>query len=216
MGKHSNSLVPAQRVSPAQGLVQRRPIRSTLRLAVIAFGAAFAFILVMVVDPYSGAYADVAVSKAQWVSSDSQSLTVAATYKVRITRDGYKVTMIKKAPAKLKVAALNADAPVAGTPDPGSAKAIASQLLSAKGWGNKQYNCLVSLWDRESGWNVYAANPSGAYGIPQARPGNKMASAGPNWQSNAKTQILWGLSYIEGRYGTPCGAWAHSQSTGWY
>ncbi|MGI8760305.1 MAG: ubiquitin-like domain-containing protein [Jatrophihabitantaceae bacterium] len=100
---------------------------------------------------------------------------------------------------------------------PGSAQAIARQLLAARGWGNDQFNCLVSMWDRESGWNVHAANPSGAYGIPQALPGSKMSSAGPDWQNNAETQIKWGLGYISSRYGTPCGAWATWQANGgWY
>ena len=108
-------------------------------------------------------------------------------------------------------------APSAGTPDPGSAKAIAYQMLQQRGMGDDQYNCLVSLWNRESGWNVHASNASsGAYGIPQALPGNKMASSGPDWQNNAETQINWGLGYISGRYGTPCGAWGHSQASGWY
>jgi Transglycosylase SLT domain len=223
MGRHSQVLVPGgrpfasaparlNRPIPGAGVPARKPLRRPLVLALLAFGATFGMMLVMIVDPYSGAYADVAVTKAQWVSRDAQHLTVAASYKVRVTRDGYKVTVIK-AP---KLATASVGAPVAGTPDPGSAKAIAKQLLDAKGWGSDQYNCLVALWDRESGWNVYAANPSGAYGIPQAKPGNKMASAGPNWQSNPRTQIVWGLGYIQGRYSTPCGAWAHSQSSGWY
>jgi hypothetical protein len=73
------------------------------------------------------------------------------------------------------------------------------------------------LWNKESGWRVNAYNSgSGAYGIPQALPGSKMASAGADWQTNAATQIKWGLGYIKGRYGTPCGAWGHSQSVGWY
>jgi hypothetical protein len=215
MGKHSSSSVPGERAVAAPQVRPRRPLRRPLVLALLSFGAAFAFILVTIVDPYSGAYASVSVSQKQWVSRDTQHLTVAASYKVQITRDGYKVTVI--APPKAVVTpASTGGAPVAGTPDPGSAKAIAKQLLDAKGWGSDQYNCLVSLWDRESGWNVYAANPSGAYGIPQAKPGNKMASAGPNWQSNPKTQIIWGLGYIQSRYSTPCGAWAHSQSSGWY
>ena len=67
---------------------------------------------------------------------------------------------------------------------------------------------------RESGWNVYADNPSSsAYGIPQALPGSKMASAGADWATNPVTQIRWGLGYIQDRYGSPCGAWGHSQST---
>jgi len=75
----------------------------------------------------------------------------------------------------------------------------------------------VSLWNKESGWNYQAQNrSSGAYGIPQALPGSKMSSAGGDWQTNAATQVRWGLGYILGRYGSPCGAWDHSQSVGWY
>ena len=80
-----------------------------------------------------------------------------------------------------------------------------------------QFRYLNRLWERESGWNVYAANPySGAYGIPQAVPGSKMASAGSHWRTSARTQIRWGLRYIRSRYGTPRRAWAHSCATGWY
>jgi uncharacterized protein YabE (DUF348 family) len=107
-----------------------------------------------------------------------------------------------------------ADQPV---PTPGSAKAIARQLLEARGWGGEQYDCLVTLWNHESGWRVNAANPSGAYGIPQALPGSKMSSAGPDWQDNATTQITWGLGYIAERYHNPCDAWSDWQSQGgWY
>jgi uncharacterized protein YabE (DUF348 family) len=99
----------------------------------------------------------------------------------------------------------------------GEAQQIAKQLVTARGWDSTQFGCLVDLWDRESHWNVHAGNPvTGAYGIPQALPGSKMATAGPDWQNNATTQIKWGLGYIASRYGTPCNAWAHSQATGWY
>lgn len=96
------------------------------------------------------------------------------------------------------------------------AQAIAEKMVAARGWDNSQFSCLVSLWSKESGWRTNAANPSGAYGIPQALPGSKMASAGADWQTNAATQITWGLNYIAGVYGTPCAAWAHSQATNWY
>lgn len=103
------------------------------------------------------------------------------------------------------------------TPDPGSAQAIAFDMVAARGWGQDQFNCLVALWSKESGWRVNAHNASsGAYGIPQALPGNKMASAGADWATNPATQITWGLGYIAGRYGTPCGAWDHSVQKGWY
>ncbi len=96
-------------------------------------------------------------------------------------------------------------------------KAVARLLASDRGWTGSQFTCLDLLWTRESGWNYRASNPySGAYGIPQALPGSKMASIASDWRTNPVTQIKWGLSYIASRYGTPCGAWAHSQSTGWY
>lgn len=106
----------------------------------------------------------------------------------------------------------------AGDPVPaGKAQRIAKGLMPSFGFtGDGQFGCLVKLWDRESGWNTHAANPSGAYGIPQALPGSKMASAGPDWRNNAKTQIKWGLGYIKNRYKTPCGAWSHFLSAGWY
>ena len=97
------------------------------------------------------------------------------------------------------------------------AQATARAMLGNYGWGDDQFGCLVSLWNKESGWNYQAYNrSSGAYGIPQALPGSKMGSAGADWQTNPATQIAWGLGYISGRYGSPCGAWSHSQSTGWY
>ncbi|SDQ27551.1 lytic transglycosylase domain-containing protein [Microbacterium sp. cf332] len=108
---------------------------------------------------------------------------------------------------------------VASTGDnsPGAAQQAASNMLGDFGWGQDQFGCLVSLWNKESGWNYQAYNSgSGAYGIPQALPGSKMSSAGGDWQTNAVTQVRWGLGYISGRYGSPCGAWDHSQSVGWY
>jgi hypothetical protein len=108
-------------------------------------------------------------------------------------------------------------APPAPPAPSGSPQQIALGMLGSYGWSSGQFSCLVSLWNQESGWNVEATNPaSGAYGIPQALPGLKMASAGPDWQTDATTQIRWGLGYIKGTYGSPCGAWAHEQADGWY
>ncbi len=107
-------------------------------------------------------------------------------------------------------------APAPAAPS-GSAQQIAMGMLGSYGWSSSQFSCLSSLWNAESGWNVYATNPtSGAYGIPQALPGSKMASAGPDWQTDAATQIRWGLTYIKSLYGSPCGAWAHEEADGWY
>ena len=118
--------------------------------------------------------------------------------------------------AAAEAAAAAAAAATANTSE--GAKAVARQISSAEyGWGADQFSCLDSLWNRESGWNYQASNPSsGAFGIPQALPGSKMASAGGDWQTNAATQIRWGLQYIAAVYGTPCGAWSHSQGSGWY
>jgi len=99
----------------------------------------------------------------------------------------------------------------------GSPQQIAAAMLGSFGWSSGEFGCLQSLWNSESGWNPSATNPiSGAYGIPQALPGSKMASAGPDWQTNPATQIKWGLGYIQQVYGSPCAAWSHEQSTGWY
>jgi hypothetical protein len=112
-----------------------------------------------------------------------------------------------------------ADAPSIPAPpaDPSEAQAIARELMASQyGWGDDQFGCLVALWSAESGWNVYAGNASGAYGIPQALPGSKMATAGADWETSARTQIIWGLGYIAGRYGTPCAAWGNFEANGWY
>ena len=99
----------------------------------------------------------------------------------------------------------------------GSPQQIAQQMLGRFGWSSSQFSCLNPLWEHESGWSLTAQNPSsGAYGIPQALPGSQMASAGSDWQTNAATQIKWGLTYIQSRYGSPCGAWAHEQASNWY
>lgn len=96
-------------------------------------------------------------------------------------------------------------------------RAIGCSLMIKAGFKISQFSCLEKLWKKESGWNHKATNrSSGAYGIPQALPGSKMASSGGDWKTNPATQIDWGLGYIEGRYDTPCGAWGHSQDVGWY
>ena len=119
-------------------------------------------------------------------------------------------------PAAQQQAAQAPQQPAASTPS-GSPQQIAEQMLSQFGWSSSQFSCLQPLWAHESGWNVYASNPSsGAYGIPQALPGSRMASAGPDWQSDAATQIRWGLQYIQGTYGSPCAAWSHEEADGWY
>ena len=102
-------------------------------------------------------------------------------------------------------------------PNPNTAQSIAYNLMASFGFSPTLYfGCLLDLWNRESGWVYDAENASGAYGIPQALPGSKMASAGPEWQTNPATQIEWGLGYIKQLYGNPCGAWSFDEANGYY
>jgi hypothetical protein len=122
---------------------------------------------------------------------------------------------------KLKKQALTDTAGVAHTrsvdlttADP---RTLARVLMPQYGLSSGEFSCLDNIWTQESGWNVHADNPSSsAYGIPQALPGSKMSSAGPNWASNPETQIRWGLGYIKARYGSACSAWSFKQGHGWY
>jgi hypothetical protein len=111
---------------------------------------------------------------------------------------------------------------VRAAPKPAATRTAVPSVADARAYalsriGSTQFGCLDRLFDRESGWNPYARNAStGAYGIPQALPGDKMATIASDWRTNPVTQVRWGLSYISGRYGTACNAWAHSQNYGWY
>ena len=96
-------------------------------------------------------------------------------------------------------------------------KTLARALMPLYGLASSEFDCVDNIWEQESGWNVRADNPySSAYGIPQALPGSKMSSAGPDWQTSAETQIRWGLGYIKDRYGSACAAWSYKQARGWY
>jgi hypothetical protein len=96
-------------------------------------------------------------------------------------------------------------------------KALARALMPKYGLSSSEFDCLDNIWSQESGWNIHADNPSSsAYGIPQALPGSKMSSAGPDWENNPETQIRWGLGYIQSRYGSACEAWSYKQGAGWY
>lgn len=177
-----------------------------------AFFAAAAFIAVSAVAPFTTSQAQAEeVQPLQPGERLSQELMTEATAESTFTIERFEEVV---APAPKPSATRGSGvAPVAGTPDPGTAQAIALGYVGA----GPEFDCLVALWNKESRWNVFAENrSSGAYGIPQALPGNKMASAGADWQTNPDTQIRWGLGYIQGRYGSPCAAWAKSQAVGWY
>jgi Transglycosylase SLT domain len=191
----------AQRASVPQF---ERHVRAPWSLPVFASVVSLAFVLAAITDQSPAmALESATIAPAQ----QSQQLVATDDYVSSIERGEWKTSQV----------VTYGTAPAAGTPDPGTAMAIALTMVTARGWGTAEYDCLVALWNKESRWNVYAHNASsGAYGIPQALPGTKMATAGADWATNPATQITWGLGYIEARYATPCGAWAHSQRVGWY
>jgi hypothetical protein len=164
-----------------------------------------AFLLVSVVDPYSATLASADTDRSGTAVQDFADYQTA---QITVERGGYQVVSGRAAAIFVEEAAI---------PDAGSVMSYAFEAGAKRGWGRDQYSCLVKLWNRESHWRVNAYNvSSGAYGIPQALPGIKMASAGEDWMTNPQTQINWGLGYIAGRYGSPCGALAHSNDFNWY
>lgn len=170
-----------------------------------------AFALVSVVDPYSGtiASAEPLVFTGEEYLPE-QTYGFATTQTISFARGGFNIVTGDEITAMFVA--------VADDPEPGTAKAYAFDYLQEQGFkGPEQYSCLVKLWERESNWRWNAKNKSsGAYGIPQSLPGTKMASEGADWLTNPETQIRWGVKYIKGRYGSPCGALAHSDRIGWY
>jgi hypothetical protein len=154
-------------------------------------------------------------------SGDTQTTDVQHRDAV-VSRSADRLSTDRRAdrdPAKAAALGLGAGPAVGGQESisSGDPQAIAAALLPKFGFDNSQMSCLVPLWMGESGWRVNAENASsGAYGIPQALPGSKMATAGSDWQTNPATQIEWGLGYIRDRYGSPCGAWGFKQGHGWY
>jgi hypothetical protein len=156
------------------------------------------------------------------IADDTETETKRVMARTEALRASLSVAQAAKAAeeaaAQAQREAEAAAAALAAANTPEGAQATARQIAASEyGWGDDQFSCLVSLWNRESNWNYQAYNAgSGATGIPQALPGSKMASAGADWQTNATTQIRWGLGYIAGSYGTPCAAWGHSQATSWY
>lgn len=148
--------------------------------------------------------ARIAQHKAHTRASASDARTAAAEAAAKVARE-------KATAERARQRASRASRAWSGDP-----RSIARALLAERGQAD-QFGCLDRLWQKESGWRVRATNPSsGAYGIPQALPAGKMASAGSDWRTSARTQIRWGLGYINDRYGSPCGAWAHSRAHNWY
>jgi hypothetical protein len=162
-----------------------------------------------------------AAAEAKAAASKARKLEKAVIAKKKAEAEA-KAAAEKKKAAAGKDSTSGATVPYTG-PIPASCnefsgnRATGCALMLQAGFKIDQFPCLNKLFNRESGWNHKAYNSStGAYGIPQALPGSKMASVGADWKTNPATQIKWGLGYIEGRYSTPCGAWQHSENTGWY
>ncbi|MDH2442719.1 lytic transglycosylase domain-containing protein [Amnibacterium sp. CER49] len=206
----------------------RRPFsRSRNALSAFAMLACAGIALVSVSDPYAGATAAPFYQKPEQAPVDKvQRFAIQGGYVlVDVKRDKFQAvkpvvvvhqTALAATGGSADVALASAATAPAYTTPTGTAQAYAAGLVAARGWGAGEFSCLVNLWNRESGWNTHAYNPSGAYGIPQSLPGSKMAAFGADWQNDYKVQIQWGLSYISGSYGSPCGAWNSEISRGWY
>jgi hypothetical protein len=150
-----------------------------------------------------------------------RSLNAARGLGERASRGGSRPALVSTQRATksrtLPVRQQNVSGAVTQTVKPTDPQDIARSMLPRYGWSADQFSCLNEIYMRESRWNPSAANPySGAYGIPQALPGDKMAAYGSDWQTNPATQLAWGLSYIRDRYGSPCGAWGFWQAHNWY
>jgi len=214
--------VPKHRKAPAPPRVKRRLTRGALLcgIAVTTTGAAVSGGVVLTGDTPGGEAvpAGASVVDAADASDEGarQALTLDRERTISVSRSDRRPEVDR---TKAQVLSQKSGGRPTRTADlaGGDPRDLARAMLAEHGWTQDQFGCLDSLWSRESGWNPRAANPySSAYGIPQALPGSKMSSAGPDWQYNPETQIRWGLGYIESRYGSPCGAWGHSQASGWY
>ncbi|MDJ0317977.1 MULTISPECIES: aggregation-promoting factor C-terminal-like domain-containing protein [Arthrobacter] len=163
--------------------------------------------------PSVSAPLDAAISFSDLNISSSTSATPSGAA-LKAQANDVKTEATGKAEKEPAASPTAAPAPV---DDPAAAQSYASGQLGSFGWGADQMSCLTQLWERESSWLTSAENASsGAYGIAQSLPANKMDSTGSDWASNYQTQIRWGLGYIQARYGSPCAAWGHSNAVGWY
>ena len=206
LAKFDQSLSSAGITRPKLPKIQKHALRP-----VWGFLFSVGFVLVSIVDPYSGTMASASSMQVYYDDPESTELTYgySTTQRISYERGGFNIVTGSDAAAMF--------VEDAGMPDPGTAKAYAFDLLISMKFSEDQYSCLVKLWNRESNWRHTAMNKSsGAYGIPQSLPASKMATEGPDYLTNPETQIRWGVKYIKGRYGSPCGALAHSDKLGWY
>lgn len=153
------------------------------------------------------AAAETAAKTAAAQAARKKAAAVAAAKKAQAEAEAKAKAERKKEEALLKAAASSGNYSVSAV------QAMAQQIIGS----GSQFQCFSWIVSRESGWNYRASNASsGAYGLVQALPGSKMASAGADWQTNPSTQIKWGLGYMNNRYGSPCGAQQFWEANGWY
>ncbi|MBP8532052.1 transglycosylase SLT domain-containing protein [Streptomyces sp. MK37H] len=128
-----------------------------------------------------------------------------------------KLAKEREAKKKQEIASRSATRDASSFPQQASYTVAEVQAMARQIVPSGQFQCFSNIVDRESTWNYKASNPSsGAYGLVQALPAGKMASAGADWQTNPATQIKWGLNYMNERYGSPCDAWSFWQANGHY
>ena len=216
----SEKYVPKHRNAPAKK-APLEPVRAGVKNAAVMSGVAVAATGIAVSAGVVSTDANLNGAAVALSASSTSTKLTAGDLADRVKRASRSSGDRLAGADAVKAARLSDDGGVAktrtediSTADP---KTLAKALMPQYGMSTSEFGCLDSLWTKESGWNVHADNPSSsAYGIPQALPGSKMASAGPNWESNPETQIRWGLGYIQSRYGSACNAWGHSQASNWY
>ena len=208
---------------PSRRLRLRRAVTG-VALAVVAAGAGGVAATLPPEQPASTGTdraAAVLAAAEQQKTDDLGAAEVTRQVTRRVAGASRSATRAATVPVKREVLtrASRSGGQVAGREDLRSAdpRSTARAMLPQFGFGSDQFSCLDALWEKESGWDPYADNAtSSAYGIPQALPGSKMATAGADWADNPATQIRWGLGYIRDTYGSPCAAWGHSQANNWY
>ena len=222
MSKHVKH-VPKHRAAPSRTALVKAPqkaIRNTVVLSSIAVAVTGVSVSsgVLASGGEVGDKVQAAAANDLAGATDRTQITTGAERAPAVSREADR----RESADPVKQAALSTDPGegVTGTQElspSADPRDIARALMDDFGFGMDQFSCLDSLWVRESNWSVTADNPtSSAYGIPQALPGSKMATAGADWADNPATQIRWGLGYIRDTYGSPCAAWGHSQANNWY
>ena len=221
--------VPKHRQAPERPLVAapKKAVRSTLVMSSVAMAATGVAVSGGLLHaPSSGGAASAAADDLGTVSGSSAGGSTAASLAGQLPKFD-RAPVVSRSSARRDAAAPAKEASLSVANGPATTdrvelsqadpRDIARAMLPSFGFSADQFSCLDSLWTKESGWNPSADNASSsAYGIPQALPGSKMASAGADWATNPATQIKWGLGYIRDSYGSPCAAWGHSQSYNWY